>query len=124
MARWQPVSDKTPVALFLARVAANEPDLQDSSEAVSHYANLLRDARRHYIETPRMISNRLIQGGDYLTEGGTPMPLDTLLIELESIGGKEPRSFADDLHHYINLRDAGADHEAAIADLARAGERR
>lgn len=116
--RWLPVTDNTPAPLFLARVETGRPDLGSDSAAAARYDRLLAEARQIYTETPRMIANRLIQGSDYLAETGDPVPPDRLLTEIERVGTMRPRSFADDLHHYLNLRDGGAGHEAAIAALA------
>jgi hypothetical protein len=118
-ARWQEVTDKTPTALFLARVAESRDDISPSEPLVSQYETLLTDARAYYVETPRMLANRLIQGRDRLAELNAAMPIPELLHAIESAAGQTRRSFTSDLHHYLNLRDAGVGHDDAIRQLAR-----
>ena len=118
--RWQTVKDTTPTPLFLARAARHDARLGEDAPEVARYDKLLREAERRYTDSPRMISNRLIQGSDYLAEQGTPIGPDDLLLGLEAFAGERRRSFADDMHHYLNLRDRGVDHEAAIDNLRQA----
>ncbi|RFC63514.1 hypothetical protein DYI37_10875 [Fulvimarina endophytica] len=118
--RWQTVKDTTPTPLFLARAARHDARLGEDDPEVARYDRLLREAERLYTDSPRMISNRLIQGSDYLAGQGRPIGPDELLLGLEAFAGERRRSFADDMHHYLNLRDRGAGHEDAIASLEKA----
>ena len=115
--RWHARTDPTPIPLFLARIATGRRDLRASDPSVAPFADALAKASRHYIETERMIANRLIQAGDQLAERGAAIEPLELLDDLASRSGADRRSFGTEVHHYLNLRAEGLDHAAALARL-------
>ncbi|ORE95187.1 hypothetical protein [Aurantimonas sp. 22II-16-19i] len=116
-ARWHGLTDPTPIPLFLARIVTGRHDLRAGDPAVAPFADALAKASRHYIETERMIANRLIQAGDRLAERGTAIEPLQLLDDLALRSGDDRRSFGTEIHHYLNLRVEGLGHTAALARL-------
>ena len=116
-ARWHAVTDPTPIPLFLARVATGRRDLRSGDPEVRRFAEALGKARSHYIETERMIANRLIQAVDLVGERGDAMDPLRLLDDLVRRAEPGRRSFGTEIHHYLNLRAEGAGHDQAIERL-------
>ncbi|NDW05988.1 hypothetical protein [Jiella pacifica] len=115
--RWHALTDPTPIPLFLARAVTGRQDLRSGDPAVRPYAEALRAARGHYIETDRMLANRLIQAAVLLAERGEAIDPLQLLDDLVARSGSGRRSFGTEIHHYLNLREEGVSHAAAIERL-------
>lgn len=114
---WLNASDRTPPEQWLASRAAHA-DLAVSAPSVAAFHMLLARADRAYVETPRMIANRVVQLQEMLAGRGMTEAADTLIegfLSLGTDGGR--RRFGEDCQHYFNLRSANRDHRAALAAL-------
>lgn len=117
---WIKQEDDTDPAWWLAsREAANDPSL-DRKAAASELRALLEDARRNFMETPRMIANRAVQLEGTLAEKGVHERARDILVAFN--GTKNPgitsRRFGDICQHYATLRSQGMNGPQALAALS------
>ncbi|CBS89136.1 hypothetical protein [Azospirillum lipoferum] len=114
---WLEAGDRTPPEQWLASRAAHA-DLPLSAPSVAAFHTLLAQADHAYVETPRMIANRVAQLQEMLAGRGMTESADTLIegfLSLGSDGGS--RRFGEDCQHYFNLRSTNHDHRDVLAAL-------
>jgi hypothetical protein len=121
--RWQALSETTAPEDWLAGLDSGQPR-QPPAALVERFRALLGEASRSYVESPRMIANRLVQAKDTI-DGTTGLaenaeePLEALFQRLlfRSRDGQK-LLFGTLVHHYLNLLRQGLDPEAATVRLA------
>lgn len=120
--RWQDPSAGTAPDFWLASLDSGSPK-RPPPELVARFRQLLGEASLAYIETPRMVANRLVQAQD--TIGTTPGLEDIADATLEVLfrrllfRGRDGQKliFGTVVHHYLNLLRQGLDDDAAAARL-------
>lgn len=121
--RWQVLSETTAPEVWLAGIDSGQMR-QPPAEQVDRFRRLLDEASLSYVESPRMIANRLVQAKDTIdaTAGlreGADATVEALFRRLlfRSRNGQK-LLFGTLVHHFLNLRRQGLDAETATARLA------
>ncbi|GGD09700.1 hypothetical protein GCM10011335_10780 [Aureimonas glaciei] len=121
--RWQALSETTAPEVWLAGLDSGEVR-RPPAERVERFRKLLGEASVSYVESPRMIANRLVQAQDSIEAtpglgGGADATLEALFHRLlfRSRDGQK-LLFGTLVHHYLNLLRQGFDKEAASLRLA------
>ncbi len=117
---WLTPTDGTDPARWLAGREAGRPLPDDAPEVAAMRASL-KAARTGFVEDPRMMANRTVQLGQMLTEIGKSESYRGLIDGLGGIAAKRGRHkslYGELVQHYYNARAQGADHDAALAQLA------
>jgi hypothetical protein len=81
----------------------------------------LARAAEGFIEDPRMIANRTVQLGQMLAETGKSESYGDLLDGFGQIAAKRGRHkslYGEMCQHYVNIRNRGLGHEAALSELS------
>lgn len=119
--RWNALSEATSPDVWLASLDSGDVR-PPSAELVARFHRLLEAASIAYVETPRMVANRLVQAQDTIRE--TPgleadATLEALFNRLlfRSRDG-QPLLFGTVVHHYLNLLRQGVEKETAARRLA------
>ncbi len=117
---WLTPTDGSDPARWLAGREVGRPLADDAPEVAAMRASI-KTARTGFVEDPRMMANRTVQLGQMLAEIGKPEPYRRLIDGLGGIAGQRGRHkslYGEMVQHYYNARAQGADHEAALAQLA------
>ncbi len=117
---WLTPTDGTDPARWLAGREAGRALADDAPEVAAMRVSL-KAARTGFVEDMRMMANRTVQLGQMLAEIGKPEPYRRLIDGLGGIAGQRGRHkslYGEMVQHYYNARAQGADHEAALAQLA------
>jgi hypothetical protein len=115
------INDPTPPELWLASREAKS-DLLLSAPQVEVFRDLLAQAGRRYVETPRMIANRAVQLEEMLAARGIQenarLAIEGLIAIREDDGDR--RSFGEAVQHYFNIRTTAVSREQTLRSLRRA----
>ena len=120
LAAWLSHKDGTDPARWLAGREAGHPLANDAAPVQAIRASLAR-AAEGFIEDRRMIANRTVQLGEMLAETGKSESYRDLLDGLGRIAaarGRHKSLYGEMCQHYVNFRNRGLGHEAALAELA------
>lgn len=122
---WLSPTDGSDPARWLAGREAGHP-LPADAEPVRALRATLAAAAPGFIEDPRMIANRTVQLGQMLAEvgKGNGESYGTLIGGLGQVAARRGRHkslYGEMCQHYVNIRNRGLDHVAALAVLARDG---
>lgn len=119
LAAWLSPKDGTDPARWLAGREAGHPLANDAPPVQAMRTSLAR-AAESFIEDRRMIANRTVQLGEMLAEGGKAEGYRDLLDGLGRIAaarGRHKSLYGEMCQHYLNIRNQGLGHEAALAEL-------
>ncbi len=119
LAAWLSPKDGTDPARWLAGREAGHPLANDAPPVQAMRTSLAR-AAESFIEDRRMIANRTVQLGEMLAEGGKAEGYRDLLDGLGRIAaarGRHKSLYGEMCQHYLNIRNRGLGHEAALAEL-------
>lgn len=116
--RWLSLTDRVDPAVWLAAKESGRPSPQGA--AVERMRRALDEAKTHFLESPRMLANRLAQLGDMLTAAGMSEDYAELVGSLSQVASAAPvkQTFGEMCQHYFNLRSQGESRAAALASLA------
>jgi hypothetical protein len=118
--KWLDANDGVTPERWLASRAANA-DLPETAPQVTALRTKLDSAAEHFRDPPRMIANRAVQLEGMLAANGieesAPELIQLLSAATADTGLKE--GFGAVCQHYFNLRQQGADRDAALEQLKR-----
>ncbi|SDM78831.1 hypothetical protein SAMN05216360_103371 [Methylobacterium phyllostachyos] len=120
LAPWLSPKDGTDPARWLAGREAGHPLANDAPPVQAMRTSLAR-AAEGFIEDRRMIANRTVQLGQMLAESGKAEGYRDLLDGLGRIAaarGRHKSLYGEMCQHYVNIRNRGLGHEAALAELS------
>ncbi len=115
--KWLSLIDRSDPAVWLAARESGQPSPQGA--AVERIRRALDDAGTRFLESPRMLANRLAQVGDMLAGAGMREDYAELIESLSQVASAAPakQTFGEMCQHYFNLRSQGESRAAALAAL-------
>ena len=116
---WLEIGDRTKPEAWLA--ALQTDNLEQRRGLETRFRALIELTSRVYLESPRMVANRIVQLKTMLNEAGEAESHTQLIEGFLSIPKKTrtggERILSDLAAHYVNLRRSGLNREQALEDL-------